>query len=145
MTLVTIAQASAATGVSAKMIRHYESIGLIKAPLRTENRYRHYAENDLHDLGFIRRSRDLGFSFEDIRQLLDLWRNKGRSSSEVKAIALRHIAELDEKAAALAAMSHTLKNLAASCHGDNRPDCPILEALDHAPSKAGTAAMRCNP
>jgi MerR family copper efflux transcriptional regulator len=130
MTLVTIAQASAATGVSAKMIRHYESIGLIKPPVRTENRYRHYAEADLHDLGFIRRSRDLGFSFEDIRQLLDLWRNKGRSSAEVKAIALRHIQELDEKAMALAAMSRTLKTLAESCHGDARPDCPILEALD---------------
>lgn len=130
MTLVTIAQASAVTGVSAKMIRHYESIGLIKAPVRTENRYRHYAEADLHDLGFIRRSRDLGFSFEDIRQLLDLWRNKGRSSAEVKAIALRHIEELDEKATALAAMSRTLKTLAESCHGDARPDCPILEALD---------------
>jgi len=145
MTLVTIAQASAATGVSAKMIRHYESIGLIRAPLRTDNRYRHYAENDLHDLGFIRRSRDLGFSFEDIRQLLDLWRNKGRSSAEVKAIALRHIAELDEKAAALAAMSRTLKNLAASCHGDKRPDCPILEALDQPTGQSPAPSMRCNP
>jgi Cu(I)-responsive transcriptional regulator len=141
MTLVTIAQASAATGVSAKMIRHYESIGLIKAPVRTENRYRHYAQADLHDLGFIRRSRDLGFSFEDIRQLLDLWRNKGRSSAEVKAIALRHIAELDEKAASLAAMSRTLKTLAESCHGDTRPDCPILQALDQPVDRA----MRCNP
>ncbi|WP_298215371.1 Cu(I)-responsive transcriptional regulator [Acidocella sp.] len=130
MTLVTIAQASAITGISAKMIRHYESIGLIAAPLRTENRYRHYSDSDLHDLGFIRRSRDLGFSFEDIRQLLSLWRDRGRSSAEVKAIALRHIAELDQKAAALAAMSRTLKRLAASCHGDDRPDCPILEALD---------------
>lgn len=141
MNLVTIAQAAAATGVSAKMIRHYESIGLIRVPVRTENRYRHYGEADLHDLGFIRRSRDLGFSFEDIRQLLDLWRNKGRSSAEVKAIALRHIAELDEKAAQLADMSRTLKSLAESCHGDARPDCPILEALDR-PVKA---AMRCNP
>ncbi len=130
MTLVTIAQASAITGISAKMIRHYESIGLIAAPLRTENRYRHYSDSDLHDLGFIRRARDLGFSFEDIRQLLSLWRDRGRSSAEVKAIALRHIAELDQKAAALAAMSRTLKRLAASCHGDDRPDCPILEALD---------------
>lgn len=141
MNLVTIAQASAATGVSAKMIRHYESIGLIRAPVRTENRYRHYNEADLHDLGFIRRARDLGFSFEDIRQLLDLWRDKGRSSAEVKAIALRHIKELDEKAAQLAAMSRTLKRLAESCHGDARPDCPILEALD----KPATAGGGCNP
>ncbi|MDE2239266.1 MAG: Cu(I)-responsive transcriptional regulator [Rhodospirillales bacterium] len=130
MNLVTIAQASAITGVSAKMIRHYESIGLIKAPLRTENRYRHYSEAELHELGFIRRSRDLGFSFEDIRQLLSLWRDKARSSAEVKAIALRHVQELDQKAAALEAMSRTLKSLAATCHGDDRPDCPILEALD---------------
>ncbi|WBO60506.1 MULTISPECIES: Cu(I)-responsive transcriptional regulator [Acidocella] len=130
MSLVTIAQASAITGVSAKMIRHYESIGLIAAPMRTENRYRHYSEAELHELGFIRRSRDLGFSFEDIRQLLSLWRDRTRSSADVKAIALRHVEELDQKAAALAAMSRTLKQLAACCHGDDRPDCPILDALD---------------
>lgn len=130
MNLVTIAQASTITGVSAKMIRHYESIGLIKAPMRSENRYRHYSEAELHELGFIRRARDLGFSFEDIRQLLSLWRDKARTSAEVKVIALRHIEELDQKAAALEAMSRTLKQLAAACHGDNRPDCPILDALD---------------
>ena len=130
MSLVTIAQASAITGVSAKMIRHYESIGLIAAPMRTENRYRHYSEAELHELGFIRRSRDLGFSFEDIRQLLSLWRDRTLSSADVKAIALRHVEELDQKAAALAAMSRTLKQLAACCHGDDRPDCPILDALD---------------
>lgn len=130
MTLVTIKEASLASGVSAKMIRHYESIGLIAAPTRSENRYRHYTERELHELGFIRRARDLGFSIEDIRQLLGLWRDRGRSSAEVKAIALRHIAELDEKAAALAAMSRTLKHLAATCHGDGRPDCPIIDALD---------------
>ena len=141
MNLVTIAQASAITGVSAKMIRHYESIGLIKAPLRTENRYRHYSEAELHELGFIRRSRDLGFSFEDIRLLLSLWRDHARSSAEVKAIALRHIEELDQKAAALEAMSRTLKRLAATCHGDNRPDCPILDALD--PPK--TTGSCCDP
>ncbi|MBU6449714.1 MAG: Cu(I)-responsive transcriptional regulator [Rhodospirillales bacterium] len=141
MILVTIAQASAITGVSAKMIRHYESIELIKTPLRTENRYRHYSEAELHELGFIRRSRDLGFSFEDIRQLLSLWRDKARSSAEVKAIALRHVKELDEKAAALEAMSRTLKRLAATCHGDDRPDCPILDALN----PPETAAFQCDP
>jgi Cu(I)-responsive transcriptional regulator len=114
------------------MIRHYESIGLIVPPLRTDNRYRHYSESDLHELGFIRRARDLGFSVEDIRQLLALWRDKSRSSAEVKAIALRHIAAMEEKAAALQAMSRTLKHLAAHCHGDSRPDCPILDALDQA-------------
>jgi Cu(I)-responsive transcriptional regulator len=128
--MVTIHDASMTTGVSAKMIRHYESIGLIAAPARTENRYRHYSARDLHELGFIRRARDLGFSIEDIRHLLTLWRDRTRSSAEVKAIALRHIAALEEKAAALQAMSHTLKHLAAHCHGDNRPDCPILDALD---------------
>jgi Cu(I)-responsive transcriptional regulator len=130
MSLVTIKEASDATGVSPKMIRHYESIGLIAAPARTESRYRHFSETDLHELGFIRRARDLGFTIEDIRHLLTLWRDRGRPSAEVKAIALRHIAALDEKAAALAAMSRTLKHLAANCHGDNRPDCPILDALD---------------
>ena len=130
MSLVTIKDASMATGVSAKMIRHYESIGLIAAPTRTENRYRHYTENELHQLGFIRRARDLGFSIEDIRHLLALWRDRGLPSAEVKAIALRHIAELDAKAASLAAMSRTLKHLASNCHGDDRPDCPILDALD---------------
>ena len=128
--LVTIHEASLTTGVSAKMIRHYESIGLIAPPQRTENRYRHYAARDLHELGFIRRARDLGFSIDDIRHLLALWRDRSRSSAEVKSIALRHIAALEEKAAALHAMSETLKHLAANCHGDHRPDCPILDALD---------------
>jgi Cu(I)-responsive transcriptional regulator len=131
--MVTIKEASAASGVSAKMIRHYESIGLIAAPVRTENRYRHYSPQELHELGFIRRARDLGFSFEDIRALLSLWRDRSRSSAEVKAIATRQIAALDAKAAELAAMSRTLSHLAATCHGDSRPDCPILDALDHAP------------
>jgi Cu(I)-responsive transcriptional regulator len=128
--LVTIRDASMATGVTPKMIRHYESIGLIAAPTRTENRYRHYSERDLHELGFIKRARDLGFPMEDIRHLLALWRDKSRSSAEVKAIAQKHVTALDEKAAALQAMSLTLKHLAANCHGDSRPDCPILDALD---------------
>ncbi|MDE8350146.1 MAG: Cu(I)-responsive transcriptional regulator [Acidocella sp.] len=128
--LVTIRDASMTTGVSAKMIRHYESIGLISAPARTENRYRHYSKRDIHELGFIRKARDLGFPIEDIRHLLALWRDRSRSSAEVKAIALRHIAALDEKAANLQAMSQTLKHLASHCHGDNRPDCPIIDALD---------------
>ncbi|HQT38350.1 MAG TPA: Cu(I)-responsive transcriptional regulator [Acidocella sp.] len=128
--LVTIRDASMSTGVSAKMIRHYESIGLISAPARTENRYRHYSQRDIHELGFIRKARDLGFPIEDIRHLLALWRDRSRSSAEVKAIALRHIAALDEKAAALQAMSATLKHLASNCHGDNRPDCPIIDALE---------------
>lgn len=128
--LVTIRDASMATGVTAKMIRHYESIGLIYPPARTENRYRHYSSRDIHELGFIRKARDLGFPIEDIRHLLALWRDRSRSSADVKAIALRHIKALDEKAAALQAMSRSLSHLAANCHGDNRPDCPIIDALD---------------
>ncbi|HVE21878.1 MAG TPA: Cu(I)-responsive transcriptional regulator [Acidocella sp.] len=130
MSLVTIKEAAAGSGVSAKMIRHYESIGLIAAPARGENRYRHYSANEVHALGFIRRARDLGFSIDDIRQLLALWHDRGRPSADVKAIALRHIAELDQKAAALAEMSRTLKHLAANCHGNDRPECPILDALE---------------
>lgn len=128
--LVTIHEASRVTGVSAKMIRHYESIALIAPPVRAENRYRHYGPRDLHELAFIRRARDLGFSIEDIRHLLALWRDRSRSSAEVKSIALRHIETLEEKAAALQAMSATLKHLASHCHGDERPECPILDALD---------------
>lgn len=139
--LVTIAQAARMSGVSAKMIRHYEAIGLIRPPLRGDNRYRHYQETDLHELGFIRRARELGFSFDDIRQLLSLWRDRHRSSAEVKAIARRHIEELDQKAASLVAMSQTLKTLVEACNGDNRPDCPILEALN--PSKESESV--CDP
>ncbi len=128
--LVTIHEASRRTGVNPKMIRHYESIGLIAPPQRGENRYRRYGEHDLQELALIRRARDLGFSIGDIRHLLVLWRDRGRSSAEVKAIAQRHIAALEEKAAALQAMTETLKRLAARCPGDNRPDCPILNALD---------------
>jgi Cu(I)-responsive transcriptional regulator len=140
MTLVTIKQAAEATGVSPKMIRHYESIGLISAPVRTDNRYRHYSRADINNLCFIRRARDLGFSFEDIRQLLNLLRDKRRSSADVKAIAQRHIAELEAKAAQLAAMSAALKRLTTACPGSASPDCPILEALD--PSEK--AKMWCN-
>jgi Cu(I)-responsive transcriptional regulator len=132
MSLVTIKEAAAVSGVSAKMIRHYESIGLIAAPARAENRYRHYSASEVQALGFIHRARDLGFSIEDIRQLLALWRDRGRPSAEVKAIALRHIAEMEQKAAALAQMSRTLKHLASCCQGNDRPECPILEALEPA-------------
>lgn len=127
--LVTIAQAARISGVSAKMIRHYESIGLIKPPVRGDNQYRHYGEADLHELGFIHRARALGFSIADIHQLLSLWRDRQRSSAEVKQIAQRHIAELDQKSAALMEMSRTLKALVKACNGDNRPHCPILDAL----------------
>jgi Cu(I)-responsive transcriptional regulator len=127
--MMNIGEASMASGVSAKMIRHYEQIGLIPTAPRSEAGYRHYGKADAHSLRFIRRARGLGFSLDEIRQLLALWRDRGRPSAEVKALALRHVAELDAKAAALQAMSRTLKNLATHCHGDDRPDCPILDEL----------------
>lgn len=129
MMLVTIAQAADISGLSAKMIRHYEQIGLIRKPVRGENQYRHYSQTDLHELCFIRRARELGFSLEDIRQLLSLWRDRQRSSADIKAIAIHHIEEMERKAASLMAMSQTLKLLAERCNGDDRPDCPILVAL----------------
>ena len=126
---LTIGEAAAASGASAKMIRHYESIGLIEAPVRGENNYRFYDPRLIHELGFIHRARDLGFSIADIRVLLSLWRDRQRPSGEVKAVALAHLAALDAKVASLQAMSAQLRHLVVCCHGDNRPDCPILDDL----------------
>ncbi|KKC34503.1 Cu(I)-responsive transcriptional regulator [Devosia psychrophila] len=126
---MNIGEASKASGVSAKMIRYYESIGLIEVPLRTESGYRVYSENEIHALRFISQARDLGFSVEQMADLLALWRNRARASADVKAIALEHIRALDEKARALQAMSKTLRHLADHCHGDDRPDCPIIEGF----------------
>ena len=124
-----IGQAAKASGVSAKMIRHYESIGLIDAARRTDAGYRLYSARDLQVLQFIHRSRVLGFSLEQIRVLLALWQDKQRASKDVRAMARQHIAELDEKIAAMQAMRRTLEQLATKCHGDERPDCPILDDL----------------
>ena len=124
-----IGEASSATGVSAKTIRHYESIGLIPAADRRDSNYRDYAAEDVHRLGFIRRARDLGFSIEEIRGLLRLWGDRKRSSREVKAMTLSHIAELDAKIALLGEMRATLAHLAQCCDGDHRPDCPIIDSL----------------
>ncbi|WP_233234779.1 Cu(I)-responsive transcriptional regulator [Bordetella sp. LUAb4] len=126
---MNIGQAATATGISAKMIRYYEGIGLIDAAGRTEAGYRVYSDHDLHTLRFIRRARDLGFSIEVMRDLLALWRDRGRASADVKRIALEHVAELERKAAALRQMADTLQHLAAHCHGDQRPDCPIIDEL----------------
>lgn len=126
---MNIGEAAAASGVSAKMIRHYEGIGLFAAAARTEAGYRVYGERELHLLRFIRHSRDLGFSLEQIRALLALWQDRGRPSREVRALAERHLAELDTKLAELQAMKTTLARLVHSCHGDERPDCPILDSL----------------
>lgn len=126
---MNIGQASKATGVSVKMIRYYESIGLIKAPLRTASGYRVYSDNDVHTLRFISKARDLGFSVDQMSDLLALWRDRSRASGDVKAIALEHVAALDEKAEALRAMSDTIRHLAEHCHGDDRPECPIIEGF----------------
>lgn len=128
--MMNIGKASAASGVSAKMIRYYESIGLVPAARRTEAGYRFYTDEDVHVLRFIRRARDLGFLVAEIGELLALWRDQGRASADVKGIALAHVAALERKIAELQGMADTLRTLAAHCHGDARPDCPILTDLD---------------
>ena len=130
--MMNIGKAAAASGVSAKMIRYYESIGLLAAARRTDAGYRFYTDEDVHVLRFIRRARDLGFSLADIAELLALWRDQRRASADVKRIALEHVVALERKIAELQGMASTLRTLAAHCHGDARPDCPILTDLDAA-------------
>jgi MerR family copper efflux transcriptional regulator len=134
---MNIGQASGASGVSTKMIRYYESIGLIRAPSRTESNYRVYGADEVHVLRFVKRARTLGFSVEETAALLGLWQDRSRASSEVKTIATDHIAALETKIAELQGMVKTLKHLAHCCGGDNRPDCPILDDLagEHPVSK----------
>ncbi|WP_353185301.1 Cu(I)-responsive transcriptional regulator [Bosea sp. (in: a-proteobacteria)] len=136
---MNIGEASARSGVSAKMIRYYESIGLIEPPSRTAAQYRVYADDDVHTLRFVRRARDLGFSLEETRELLALWRDRSRASADVKKLAMAHIHELEAKAAELKAMADTLRHLAAHCHGDHRPDCPILNDFAAQPHLAEKA------
>lgn len=126
---MNIGQAAAASGVTAKMIRHYEESGLIHAPRRTVSNYRLYSDNDVHVLRFVKRARALGFSMADIKTLLSLWQDKSRSSSAVKRIARTHIEKLERKIAELQSMARTLEHLAQHCHGDHRPDCPIIDEL----------------
>ena len=126
---VNIGAAARASGVSAKMVRHYESLGLLGDITRTDSGYRQYTANDVHTLRFIRRCRDLGFSIEEIRQLLALWRDKLRASAQVKHIAQAHIHQLNERIAAMQAMQRSLQALVSCCKGDERPDCPILDDL----------------
>jgi Cu(I)-responsive transcriptional regulator len=125
-----IGAAAKASGVSAKMIRHYESIALIPNADRRDSNYRDYGAAEVHRLGFIRRARDLGFSIEEIRGLLALWSDSSRSSADVKALTLNHIAELEAKIAALGEMRDTLAHLVDCCDGDHRPDCPIIKGLE---------------
>jgi Cu(I)-responsive transcriptional regulator len=126
---VKIGQAAAASGISERMIRHYEKIGLMPAPARRDSGYRDYDPRDVHTLTFIGRARDLGFSVDEIGKLLELWRDRGRASHDVKELALARAAELKRKERALHDMRRSLEHLAASCHGDDRADCPILEGL----------------
>jgi len=127
--LLDIGRASKASGVSVKMIRHYESIGVLKKVARTFANYRVYTGNDVHTLRFIKRARTLGFPVEDIRELLSLWQNKSRPSASVKKIARGHMDGLRRRVAELQSMLDTLDHLVRHCHGDHRPDCPILEDL----------------
>ncbi|VTU24348.1 Copper export regulator [Variovorax sp. PBL-H6] len=124
-----IGEAAARSGVSAKMVRHYESLGLLPRISRTDAGYRQYNDKDVHTLRFIRRARDLGFSMAEIAQLLKLWQNKRRASADVKRIALAHAADLHRRIEEMTSMKRTLEGLADGCHGDQRPDCPILEEL----------------
>ena len=126
---MNIGQAARETGVSAKMIRYYESVGLIARADRTDANYRSFSEKDANELRFIKRGRALGFSVEEITKLLSLWRDRARPSREVKAIAERHVADLDARIAEMQAMAETLRELARACAGDDRPDCPILAGL----------------
>lgn len=126
---MNIGQAAKSSGLSAKMIRYYESIGLLHTASRTDAGYRLYSKDDLHTLAFIKRSRDLGFSLEEVGKLLKLWQDRGRASSDVKELARQHIDELNRKIEELAGLRNTLQELVESCNGDGRPDCPILKDL----------------
>lgn len=126
---MNIGAASDASGVSQRMIRHYEKIGLVPAPPRRGSGYRDYSEADVHRLRFIANARDLGFPIDEIRTLLGLWSNRQRSSAEVKALAEARAAELGRKVRVLEEMRRSLTELAQACHGDDRPDCPIIERL----------------
>ncbi|WP_179405184.1 Cu(I)-responsive transcriptional regulator [Burkholderia guangdongensis] len=126
---MNIGHASRESGVSAKMIRYYEEVGLLAPTRRSDAGYRVYGTDEIHTLRFIRQARRLGFLVEDIRKLLALWQDRSRASAEVKSIALEHVAELDKRIAELTVMRNTLAALATHCHGDERPDCPILARL----------------
>lgn len=133
---MNIGQAAKASGISAKMIRHYETVALLPPAFRTDAGYRQYSDEDIHTLQFIRRSRDLGFSIDEIRDLLSLWQDRARPSREVKALAKRHVDDLDSRMQKLQSMKEALEHLVHGCWGDDRPNCPILDGL--AGAEAGT-------
>ena len=129
MSHVAIGEAAQRSGVSARMVRHYEGLGLLPQVARTESGYRQYDEADIHTLRFIKRSRDLGFSMDEIAELVGLWHNRRRASASVKRIAQKHLGELEQRIADMQSMRNTLAHLVHCCHGDARPDCPILDDL----------------
>ena len=128
--LITIGEAASRSGMPPKTIRFYEQIGLIGPAVRLANRYRAYSEKDVHTLRFILRARSLGFALEEVRTLLSLYHDRRRASREVKRLALRQVAEMDRRIAELTAMRDAIADLARRCHGDERPDCPILDELE---------------
>jgi MerR family transcriptional regulator, copper efflux regulator len=139
---MNIGEASKRSGVSQRMIRHYETIGLIPKAARRESGYRDYDERDVHMLQFIRRARDLGFPIEEIGRLLALWQDRSRASADVKALAIARAEELKRKEQELREMRRSLERLAEHCHGDNRPDCPILEDLASAEPEGSISSAR---
>ncbi|RZI96466.1 MAG: Cu(I)-responsive transcriptional regulator [Variovorax sp.] len=134
MNPIAIGEAARQSGVSARMVRHYEGLGLLPAVARTESGYRQYSEADVHSLRFIKRARELGFSMDEIGELVGLWHNRRRASASVKRIAQKHLGELEQRIAAMQAMHGTLSHLVHCCHGDARPECPILDDLARAPT-----------
>jgi Cu(I)-responsive transcriptional regulator len=136
---VNIGEAAARAGVSAKMLRHYETLGLLPQVHRTDSGYRQYTEADVHILRFIKRSRDLGFSMAEIAELVSLWQNRRRTSASVRRIAQKHAQDLAERIKAMQSMQRTLNHLIHCCQGDERPDCPILDDLSgHAEPAPGS-------
>ena len=127
--LVSIGEAARLSGISPRMVRHYEGLGLLSKVARTESGYRQYSAADVHTLRFIKRSRDMGFSMEQVAELVGLWHNRRRTSASVKRVAQAHLDELEQRIAAMQAMQRTLAHLVHCCHGDQRPDCPILDDL----------------
>ena len=134
---VNIGDAARASGVSTKMVRHYESLGLLGAVARTDSGYRQYSAADIHTLRFIKRARELGFSMAEIGNLVGLWHDQARASSEVKRVAQQHLIELENRIQAMQDMRRTLQKLVQSCQGDDRPDCPILDNLAGGPGCCG--------
>ena len=127
--MVNIGEAARLSGVSAKMVRHYESLGLLPRVARTDSGYRQYSESEVHTLRFIKRARDLGFSMAEIAGLVSLWQNRRRTSAGVRKIAQKHAQDLGQRIEAMQEMQRTLQHLIHCCHGDERPECPILDEL----------------